>query len=729
MVFPLPTPPRSLRAVLPLAVALLAAVSAIAQTITIDASATGRQQTIDGFGTCLSSSEAQSAWWQQLYYDDMRCSILRVDLTPPFRSPYSDNSYNSPTYHNSTSTNNDQDGNNTRTYTSATDYTRLFAGRHAQIAVMSPNIDTNGGLYDLTVRTTEGMAAQAGTKRRVPLGDFKLIGSLWSPAPWVKITSGNKITGYGTATFMPRDNTPWPFIWFGNFAGGKLDVTDSVLSVFNDGTANTSALTQFARGVSSYLRAFQNKWGVQFYAISIQNELNFETFYNSSFYPLSSQYIMALKKVRAELDQYPDLQGIKIMGPEDLLGGDAYGMWQYGSGATSVHKNLQYLQNITADPTASAALSYFCIHGYASDGVSSAGANPTQWQWWTNGWTTSPAAGIPANVAGFTSTGKKSWMTETSGEQAQWLNPATGFPSNGGWSIALKIHQALTTGRESAFVYWQFTDGNAAGASTLTDATQLANAPKLTALKHFSHFIRPGAVRLNTTVAGSTTLSASSYIHDRDNTLTVVLVNSDTNAATTTLTVSSSPGGIASFQTVTSSNGSLWQSGTAAISSGRVTVNVPAYGVVTLFGQGTLNSLQQWRQNAFNDPLGLSTGADDADADGDGASNLFEYAFNLDPAKPDAKPVTAAGTSGTPSVSTTGNKLQITYLRRKSASNPAINYLVEFANDAAGPWAANGSAVEAATSLNTTWERVIVTDSVLQTGQAHRFARVRVTVQ
>ena len=60
-------------------------------------------------------------------------------------------------------------------------------------------------------------------------------------------------------------------------------------------------------------------------------------------------------------------------------------------GATAVHKNLQYLQNIAADPVAASALSFFCIHGYASDGVTAAGATPTQWNRWLDGWTTSPA--------------------------------------------------------------------------------------------------------------------------------------------------------------------------------------------------------------------------------------------------------------------------------------------------------------------------------------------------
>jgi len=88
------------------------------------------------------------------------------------------------------------------------------------------------------------------------------------------------------------------------------------------------------------------------------------------------------------------------MGPENLLGGDAYGMWQYGAGATAVHKNLKYLQSIAADPAATSALRFFCIHGYANDGVTATGSTPTQWNGWLNGWTASPAPGIPANIKG-----------------------------------------------------------------------------------------------------------------------------------------------------------------------------------------------------------------------------------------------------------------------------------------------------------------------------------------
>ncbi len=580
---------------------LIHAQAATPATVTLDTSAAGRQQVIDGFGTCLSGTEGQQPWWQSLYFDDLRCTLLRVDLTPQFVSPYADFSYNSPWFHNHPPLPG-PDNNNVRTYTSATDYTRALnftsngqnVSQQAAIAVMGPDIDKNAAYFnfDADGLKTAGTVAQLGQAKRPALGDFKLFGSLWSPAPWVKVSSGNTISGQSGV--LPANGTAWPFIWAGNFAGGKLDVSDTLLPVFDDssqgGTGPTSALTQFARCTVAYLRGFQNHYGVKFYAVSVQNELNFEEFYNSATYPLSSQYIAALKRLRAELDKYPDLAAIQIEGPEDLLGSDAYALWQYGSGATAVHKNLQYLQNVAADPQAAAALAFCSVHGYAADGVTSAGASPTSWGWWVNGWTTSPAAGIPGNVKGFAGYGKKSWMTETSGENPAWLYPASGYPNGGAFSIALKLHQALTAGRQSGWAYWQMTSGGAVGNETLTDATALAGSPKFVAARHFFACVRPGAVRVNTTVSepGNTAapLLASAYVHDGDYSLTLVLVNPSSGPVTATIPLPAEPRGLSSFQAYVSSDGSFWQSSRLAVADGTATVTVPGYGVVTLYGVG-----------------------------------------------------------------------------------------------------------------------------------------------
>ncbi len=569
-----------------------------------------KYQTIDGFGAHQGDNTVNAQWWLDLFFKDAEASIYRVDLTPKLKTPYSNLSYYSPWFMGSatksvfnledTANPNGPENNRVRTYTGPQDYSRAFGGQNAPIAVMGPDIEKNVSNFIYF----EDKAIDEGVAQKQQLGDFKLIGSLWSPVPWVKVSSGNK---YAQNWWPgPVSGSAWPFIWGGNFAGGKLDVSDTPLDVFNDtalgGIGNTSSLTQFARSSAAYISGYQKYHNVKFYAISIQNELNFEQFYNSMTYPLSSQYIKAVVVMRAEFDKYDDLKGIKIMGPEDLLGGDAYGMWEYGGGNTAIHKNLQLIQNIEADAAAAKAVDFYCIHGYADDGVNSAGANPTEWKWWADGWQSSPAPGIPANTKGFNAYKKKSWMTETSGENPAWLFPATGYPGNGGFSIATKIHQALTAGNESAWVYWTFSgsdDNGVVSNEALTNQASNASSPKYIAAKHFFKYIRPNAYRINTTTTDIGIL-ASAYSHDIDNTLTIVLINRTATKKQTTLNLKNNLLSSLLFNSFTSSSNNYWNQNEIAYDNGITNIDIPAYGVVTLYAKDALSTATKETVNAFS---------------------------------------------------------------------------------------------------------------------------------
>lgn len=556
-----------------------------------------RQQVIDGFGAHQGDDDVNQSWWQDLFFDDLGATIYRVDLTPKLVSPYADLNVYSPWFMGSGTNSvfnledndnpNGPEGNRVRTYTGPADYSRSFGGENAPIAVMGPDIAANVNFF----RYQENGAISTGLAKKTELGDFKLIGSMWSPLPWVKVSSGND---YGQNWWPgPVQGTPWPFIWGGNYAGGRLDVSGTPLEVFNDGNGPTSSLTQFARSTAAYIRGFQQYHQVQFYAISIQNELNFEQFYNSATYPLSAQYISAIKAIRAEFDKYDDLKDILIMGPEDLLGGDAYGMWQYGGGNDPTHKNLQYLQSLEADPEALEIIDFFCIHGYDGSGVSSSGAASKLWDWWANGWNESPANGIPSNVKGFTAYNKKSWMTETSGEDPAWLAPANAYPSNGGWGTALRIHQALTVGRESAWVYWTFSESGDNGQATgfsLTSQSTGATSPKYVGAKHFFRHIRPGSYRIGTSAETEAEVLSSAYTHEGNGTLTVVLLNTSSSNQSRTLDIPGLENDQLTFDQFTSSNGQYWQSSSVDFVNGRATIDLPAYSVITLHGQDAIST-------------------------------------------------------------------------------------------------------------------------------------------
>ena len=117
------------------------------------------------------------------------------------------------------------------------------------------------------------------------------------------------------------------------------------------------------------------------------------------------------------------------------------------------------------------------------------------------------------------------------------------------------------------------------------------------------------------------------------------------------------------------------------------------------------------------------------DNDQDGANNLMEWAFNLNPTRPDSAALTpGTGIAGLPVARLTGSagnqRMTIEFIRRKNA---ALTYTVQFANSPAG--ASFQSTVNAPTvaPIDANWERVIVEDSVTTGDQAIRFGRVRVT--
>ena len=173
-------------------------------------------------------------------------------------------------------------------------------------------------------------------------------------------------------------------------------------------------------------------------------------------------------------------------------------------------------------------------------------------------------------------------MTETSGEQTAWRAPATGFPGQGAFGLALRVHQALVAGEQSAWVYWQMSDGSAVAEQTLTDSSLQANSPKYVALKHYARTIRPGSRRAPVTVTGSSDVVASAYVNPANGSLTWVILNG--SASTQSITINL-PGTVASaYDLVRSSDGSLWQASTLQPSAAQLNFTLAGYGVATVSG-------------------------------------------------------------------------------------------------------------------------------------------------
>lgn len=477
----------------------------LAVNVTVNASQ--RFQEMDGFGTALAwwmNAPYQSPAFKDLYYQDLGSSMLRVDIN-----------------------------------------INSLAGADNDIAtpvVLGSNLQTNISLFDFSAQGVANFGHMANASLTKRIDSFKLIGSLWTPPHWMKGTEVNPVTG----TFT----TAQPAIIDGNSCGGSLIDTPGNLE-------------QFGRYVAAYVKGFEQRYGVPFYAISIQNELAFRQSYNSCVYS-PQLYVKALKAVSNAFDLY----GIttRIQGPEDVGVGDV-------ADPAILKRQFNYINAVRADPEAMADLDIYSIHGYANDGVTS-NRSPEMWRQY---WLGRPAGQYPApNWTGISGDGKKSWMTETSGGNSHnWTNA---------FRIAANLQDAITQSNVSAWLYWQTVDETPPpNPATLTHGTDTTD-PKYNAAKHFFRYIRPGAFRVDASPSNPTGVYASAFVHDHQRTMTVVLINDGSSQETVNLSL---PGSNVNFFNIArrSSAAETWMNiGPVNVVSGVASVTMPADSVITLQG-------------------------------------------------------------------------------------------------------------------------------------------------
>lgn len=121
--------------------------------------------------------------------------------------------------------------------------------------------------------------------------------------------------------------------------------------------------------------------------------------------------------------------------------------------------------------------------------------------------------------------------------------------------------------------------------------------------------------------------------------------------------------------------------------------------------------------------------APNADPDGDGADNLAEFAYNLNPLAGDSGSVTLSGTNGLPAASylsgVSGGVLEVQFIRRKGSTAAGLTYAIQFSGDLSS-WVPG--LAPAVGEINPDWERVTVRDAAAGSDQS-RFARVVLRLQ
>jgi O-glycosyl hydrolase len=510
---------------------LSAPVAGAAGSTSISLDATQQHQTIDGFGTCLSQgvSYYTSPDFVNMYARDLGASMVRVPLTSdvlPKTTP----------------------------------------------VTFGSDIDADVSLLNFNNYDANNYGSFTSLANAAKLDQMKLVGSIWTPPHWMKTNYQNSpvIDVYNQVDWgNPNDpNNPdknKPYHWwyisansyqpvFMQYDPANPDSAGGHLSM------DPTNLTQFGRYVASYVVGYRQKFGVNLSALSLQNEPVFYEPYVSCVYT-PDEYVAAVKAIGHAFDDYNTAHPgnpitTKLIAPEDV-GVD-------GGGITD--RVMSYINAINADPDARKYVPIIATHGYE-------GAN-------------GPYGNGRANLADFqnrlASNPKPLYQMEQGGSVNQWnyIDPSTGV-QDGAITVALRIHDGLVYGDDSAWFYWQTADGGpTVSTATLTEGTD-TTSKKYNVAKQFFRFIRPGSVRIDASPDNLTGVNVSAYEDPATGALTVVMVNMGGDTSTTiNLPAGFSAADLGMWRTSETENTAYL--GTVSPSGNQVSLFVPALSVVTL---------------------------------------------------------------------------------------------------------------------------------------------------
>ena len=177
-------------------------------------------------------------------------------------------------------------------------------------------------------------------------------------------------------------------------------------------------------------------------------------------------------------------------------------------------------------------------------------------------------------------TQKRTWMSEWSPNGTTWNENWDDGSGYDGFTVASAIHDALTKGNTSGYVYWYGASTGATRGLIQMDGADYHVSKRLWAMANYSRFVRPGATRI-----GATTSDADlrlSAFRDTDGTVTVVALNAAADAAEVSFSLRNT--GITTGTAtpyLTNGSHSTARQAAVAVGGGSMTAKVPARSLVT----------------------------------------------------------------------------------------------------------------------------------------------------
>lgn len=177
-------------------------------------------------------------------------------------------------------------------------------------------------------------------------------------------------------------------------------------------------------------------------------------------------------------------------------------------------------------------------------------------------------------------TSRRTWMSEWSPNGTTWNENWDDGSGYDGFTVASAVHDALTKGNTSGYVYWYGASLGATRGLIQLDGADYHVSKRLWALAGYSRFIRPGAVRIGATTP-DTNLRLSAF-RNTDGTLTVVALNAGTSAQQVSYSLQNTGVGTGTATPyLTNGANSMARQPAVAVSGGALSASVPARSVVT----------------------------------------------------------------------------------------------------------------------------------------------------
>jgi glucuronoarabinoxylan endo-1,4-beta-xylanase len=302
---------------------------------------------------------------------------------------------------------------------------------------------------------------------------------------------------------------------------------------------NAANYQAYANQLAGYVARMKSQYGVNLYALSVQNEPDADvTTYESCNW--TAQQIHDFIPYLAGALSASNVAGTKIMLPESQN-------WTDPRGLRSTTLN---------DAAVASMVSIIANHNYVPDN----------------------AKGDQSAPAALQTYGKALWQTEV----AKLSGNDSSIEDAIYW--AGRVHQFLTLAQANAWHYWWLC-AHGTGNQGLCDTNDVP-AKRMYTLGNFCRFVRPGFHRISTTNSGTSQISA--YKNLTNGGFAIVVVNASTNTFAQRFEFAGC--GVDSVTPwITSAALSLAQQPDVAVTNAAFTYDIPAASVVTFTGTASTN--------------------------------------------------------------------------------------------------------------------------------------------